>query len=96
MVFYYLKRRTKLKVVAACGFILWCSSAIAAPATNLVNQLLDQYVSAPDWREQPAERLVPVEFKETELGNVDALLKKWDEDGTSRKIIQNWLPSFGN
>ncbi|MCK4565568.1 MAG: hypothetical protein KAU94_12935, partial [Verrucomicrobia bacterium] len=77
-----MKRRTKLEVVAACGFILWCSSAIAAPATNLVYQLLDQYVSAPDWREQPAERLVPVEFKEP--GNEDAphattaLLKKWE------------------
>lgn len=28
------------------------------------------------------------------LDKVNALLAKWDEDGTSRKIIQNWLPSF--
>jgi polar amino acid transport system substrate-binding protein len=26
---------------------------------------------------------------------VDALVKKWDEDGTSSSIIRNWLPSFG-
>ena len=23
------------------------------------------------------------------------LAARWDKDGTSRKIIQNWIPSFG-
>jgi polar amino acid transport system substrate-binding protein len=29
------------------------------------------------------------------LDEVNALLAKWEEDGTSRKIIRNWIPSFG-
>lgn len=28
------------------------------------------------------------------LNDVNALLEKWDEDGTSKKIIHNWLPKF--
>jgi len=29
------------------------------------------------------------------LDEVNALLALWEKDGTSKKIIQNWIPSFG-
>ncbi|VGO17264.1 ABC transporter arginine-binding protein 1 [Pontiella desulfatans] len=29
------------------------------------------------------------------LDDVNAQLAKWEKDGTSRKIIQNWIPNFG-
>ncbi|MEE9367515.1 MAG: transporter substrate-binding domain-containing protein [Pontiella sp.] len=29
------------------------------------------------------------------LDEVNALLAQWDKDGTSKKIIQNWIPMFG-
>jgi len=29
------------------------------------------------------------------LDEINALLNQWEEDGTSRKIIQNWIPNFG-
>jgi polar amino acid transport system substrate-binding protein len=29
------------------------------------------------------------------LDEVNALLAQWEKDGTSKKIIQNWIPSFG-
>ena len=28
------------------------------------------------------------------LDDVNAILARWEKDGTSRKIIQNWIPSF--
>lgn len=30
------------------------------------------------------------------LDEVNAHLARWEKDGTSKKIIQNWIPSFGN